>query len=119
HSLSEDSKYNNTPLTDRLSIWFEREGPSLKPYPSCRFCHGAIDAILDMMATDGVKAVDVESAVVKMPAEAYDYVGGAYQPGDSPQVSAQFNTAYNVAVALVRGRVGLSEFDAKTLLDPQ
>ena len=119
YPLYEAGEYNKAPLSDRLGTWFEGEGASLKPYPSCRFCHGAIDAILDMMATDGVKAGDVESVVVKMPAEAYDYVGGAYRPGDSPQVSAQFNTAYNVAVALVRGRVGLSEFDAKTVLDPQ
>ena len=54
-----------------------------------------------------------------MPAEAHDYVGGPFRPGDSPQVSAQFNTAYNVAVALVRGRVGLSEFDRATVLDPK
>lgn len=54
-----------------------------------------------------------------MPGEAYDYVGGPYRPGDSPQVSAQFNTAYNVAVALVRGRVGLAEFDRASVLDPK
>ena len=117
YPLYEAGEYNKTPLHDRLGIWFEGEAASLKPYPSCRFCHGTIDAILDMMQMDGVKADDVQSAVVKMPAEAYDYVGGPYRPGDSPQVSAQFNTAYNVAVALVRGRVGLSEFDAKTVLD--
>lgn len=117
YPLYEAGEYNKVPLGDRLGTWFEGQAASLKPYPSCRFCHGAVDAILDMVANDGVKAADVESAVVKMPAEAYDYVGGPYQPGDSPQVSAQFNTAYNVAVALLRGRVGLSEFDAKSVLD--
>lgn len=119
YPLYEAGEYNKTPLSDRLGTWFEGEASSLKPYPSCRFCHGMVDAVLDMMATDGVKADDVQSAVVKMPVEAYDYVGGPYRPGDSPQVSAQFNTAYNVAVALVRGRVGLAEFDAKTVLDPR
>jgi 2-methylcitrate dehydratase PrpD len=119
YPLYEAGEYNSLPLRDRLGTWFEGEAASLKPYPSCRFCHGAVDAILDMVANDGVKAADVESAVVKMPAEAYDYVGGPYKPGDSPQVSAQFNTAYNVAVALLRGRVGLSEFDARSVLDPE
>ena len=66
-----------------------------------------------------MKAPDVDTVVVKMPAEAHDYVGGTYRPGDSPQVSAQFNTAYNVAAALIRGRVGLAEFDLDTLLNPE
>jgi 2-methylcitrate dehydratase PrpD len=119
YPLYENGEYNRKVLTDRLGSWFEGEAASLKPYPSCRFCHSAIDAILDMIRADNLTAQDVESVVVKMPAEAHDYVGGPYQPGDTPQVNAQFNTTYNVAVALIRGRVGLSEFDDKTVLDRQ
>ena len=119
YPLYEAGEYNKKPLSDRLGTWFEGEASSLKPYPSCRFCHGAIDAILDMMESEKITADDIESGEVKMPAEAHDYVGGPFRPGDSPQVSAQFNTAYNVAVALVRGRVGLSEFDRATVLDPK
>ena len=117
--LYEAGEYNKKPLGDRLGTWFEGQAASLKPYPCCRFCHGTIDAILDMVATDKISADDVEGAEVKMPGEAYAYVGGPYRPGDSPQVSAQFNTAYNVAAALVCGRVGLAEFEQVTVLNPK
>jgi 2-methylcitrate dehydratase PrpD len=116
--LYEAGEYRKEPLSERLGTWFEGEVASLKPYPCCRFCHGAIDAILDFVEKDKVVADDVASVEVKMPAEAYDYVGGPYRPGDSPQVSAQFNTAYGVAAALIRKRVGLSEFNPTSVLDP-
>jgi 2-methylcitrate dehydratase PrpD len=119
YPLYEAGEYNKKPLSDRLGTRFEGEASSLKPYPCCRFCHGAIDATLDIIEREKITVDDVEGGEVKMPAEAYDYVGGPYKPGDSPQVSAQFNTAYNVAVALIRGRVGLSEFDLATVLDPK
>lgn len=118
YPLYEAGEYNPDIIIDRLGSWYEVEAASLKPYPSCRFCHGTIDAILDMCEVDGLRVEDVDSIVVKMPHEADDYVGGPYAPGDSPQVSAQFSTAYNVAVALSRGRVGLAEFDTDTVVDP-
>ena len=116
--LYEAGEYHREPLVSGLGAAFEGLNASMKPYPSCRFCHAAVDMILDICKESGLKRDDVESIVVRMPAEAYDYVGGPYVPGDSPQVSAQFSIAYNVAVAIACGKVGLQEFDKETVLDP-
>ena len=70
YPLYEAGEYRREVLADRLGSWFESEAASLKPYPSCRFCHGTIDAILDMIESDGLSVHDVESVVVKMPKEA-------------------------------------------------
>jgi 2-methylcitrate dehydratase PrpD len=117
--LYEAGDYRPEHLREKLGVWFEGEAASMKPYPSCRFCHGAIDAILEMRREHDLKPFDVVSMKVELPHEAYDYVGGPYTPGDSPQVSAQFNIAYNVAAALTRGRFGLDELSDASVLSPE
>jgi 2-methylcitrate dehydratase PrpD len=116
--LYEANEYARKPLVEGLGVSFEGLNASMKPYPSCRFCHGAVDMALSLRKELGLDVRDIASVTLSMPAEAYDYVGGAYAPGDSPQVSAQFNSAYNVAVAFVRGKVGLQEFDLTTVTNP-
>lgn len=119
YPLYESGDYKKKPLADGLGRRFEVEGASMKPYPSCRFCHPAVDAVLEMRDTPGIGTDDVEKITVEMPKEAHDYVGGPFKEGDSPQVSAQFNTAYNVAVALVRGRLGPEEIGLDAIRDPK
>ena len=118
YPLYEAGEYDRDALVEGLGSTFETEQASMKPYPSCRFCHGAVDAVLKVTAAQGLGPDDVTGITVRMPPEAYDYVGGPYRPGNSPQVSAQFNTAYNVAAAICRRRLGLREFDADMVLDP-
>jgi len=119
YPLYEAGEYDPRPLREGLATLFEVENLSMKPYPSCRFCHSAIDAVLELSTAEAFSPDDVESVRVEMPAEAYKYVGGPFRPGESPQVSAQFNTAYNVAVALVHKSVGLQHFERKALEDPR
>jgi 2-methylcitrate dehydratase PrpD len=118
YPLYEAGEYDRDALVGGLGSKFETEQASMKPYPSCRFCHGAVDAVLEVAESRDLQPDDIDAITVTMPAEAYEYVGGPYQPGDSPQVSAQFSTAYNVAAAISRRRLGLDEFDAQTVLDP-
>lgn len=118
YPLYEANEYNRAPLTERLGEWFEGQAASMKPYPSCRFCHAGIDAVIELVTEHDLKASDIASMRVEMPEEAHDYVGGPYKPGDSPQVSAQFNAAYNVAVAATRRKVGLAEIEIQSVLDP-
>ena len=117
--LYEAGEYERSALQDGLGERFEVEGTSMKPYPSCRFCHPVVDAVLDMSEEAYVAPEDVESVTVEMPPEAYDYVGGPYQPGDTPQVSAQFSTAYNVAAALLWRRLGPQEISLEAAIDPR
>ncbi|MBJ3777109.1 MmgE/PrpD family protein [Acuticoccus mangrovi] len=105
-------------LRDDLGVRFEGMSASMKPYPSCRFCHAAVDAVIALKEAVGFGPDDVAEMELRMPHEAHDYVGGPYRPGDSPQVSAQFNAAYNAAVAVFRGKLGLAELEPEVVLDP-
>jgi 2-methylcitrate dehydratase PrpD len=116
--LYEAGEYNPAALHDRLGTRFEVEGTSMKPYPSCRFCHPVVDAVLDIAAETDIAPEDVESVTVVMPPEAYDYVGGPYRPSDSPQVSAQFSTAFNVAATILHRQLGPQEISLEAATDP-
>lgn len=119
YPLYELGEYNPALLTDGLGERFEVEALSMKPYASIRYCHSAVDAVLELCSEAEIIPEEIDSIQVEMPQEGYDYSGGPFNPADSPQVSAQFNTAYNVAVALVYRRIGLEHFDRDAILDPK
>lgn len=117
YPLYEANQYDRSALVDGLGQRFEVEGTSMKPYPSCRSCHGGIDAALDLIRHTGLTADNLKSIKIVMPPEVHDFVGGRYDPGDTPQVSAQFSIAYNVATALRFGRVGPNEISVEAATD--
>ena len=86
---------------------------SIKPYPSCRSTHPGLDLTFDMIAEDPELPERVESVEVLSSQITYDLVGRPFVPGDDPRVAAQFSIPYCLAVALIRRRVGLSDFDPK------
>lgn len=84
---------------------------SIKPYPSCRSTHPGLDLTFDMIAEDPELPERVESVEVTSSQITYDLVGRPFAPGDDPRVAAQFSVPCCLAVALIRGRVGLADFD--------
>jgi 2-methylcitrate dehydratase PrpD len=86
---------------------------SLKPYPSCRHTHPAIDAALSLraqaQALDAPLRVDVES----YPA-ALDLTDN---PDPRTTAAAKFSLQYCVAATLLHGRPGLATFDGPSLED--
>jgi 2-methylcitrate dehydratase PrpD len=81
-----------------------------KPYPSCRFIHSSIEAVLDLREIAGARASEVESIVSRMSAAGKYIVDDArpWLPGKGtmgPRFSAQFN----IAVAWVLGQEGLMD----------
>lgn len=121
--LFEANEYDPKILTDGLGVQFLGAFASMKPYPCCRFNHGAIDAALAVAATidvDGEAArraaiADVEIAI---PDETLDYVGRRFGSGPDRRIEAQFSVAYTVASALVRGHVTLQDFTGEAVGDP-
>jgi len=45
-------------------------------------------------------------------------VGSPFNPGDNPQVSAQFSAQYTVACALLRRRMSVADIQEGTIFDP-
>lgn len=87
-------------------------GTAIKPYPCCRFEHGAIDLAIAANQA-GVAANEIEAVNIHI----YSTGVLTYHHRPKSAVDAQFNVPYGVAVALLRGRVGLSDFSDNGISD--
>ncbi len=86
---------------------------SFKPWPACRHAHAAVDAALalrDRLAGRAIAAVHVAAY-----ADAVTFCDKA-QPRSV--IEAKFSFQHAVAVALLRGRPTLADFDPPAIADP-
>ena len=100
-------------MTRGLGSDFRALGTAVKPYPCCRFEHGAIDAALDAVAA-GIAAADVERVAIRI----YRTNVLTYHHEPRNAVDAQFNVPYAVALAFVRGAVRLADFTEEAIKAP-
>lgn len=85
----------------------------LKPHACCRHIHPAIDAVLDIAAAEGLAPADVAAVRVGTYALAASHAA----IGWSDMTTAQMSYPFVLAVALLRGHVGLHDFDAASRAD--
>jgi 2-methylcitrate dehydratase PrpD len=97
-----------------LGVEHSAFGAAIKPYPCCRFAHGAIDLALAAVQS-GVSADAIEAVAVRI--YATNVLSYHHRPKNT--VDAQFNVPYVVAVALAHGRIGLGDFTASSILNPE
>lgn len=86
---------------------------SVKPWPACRHAHAAIDAALALREA-GVRAADIESAVVRSYKDALVFCD---TPSPEDTLSAKFSLQHSVAVALLKGAPRLEDFEGAALGD--
>lgn len=107
-------KYDVDILLEGLGRHFEGVHLGVKPYPCCRFMHGAIDGVFklkeDVKRTEGLTVSDFKKITVKVNRSAFVLCGR--QPWSPPKtvVESQFNIPYAVAVALAKRKVGIEDF---------
>ena len=88
-------------------------GTAIKPYPCCRFAHGAIDLAIDAHRAN----LDPKSiAAIRMRIYRTDVL--SYHAVPINPVDAQFNLPYVVATALSAGQVTLGDFTAEAIRRP-
>jgi 2-methylcitrate dehydratase PrpD len=100
---------------DRLRI----QELSIKPYPACRFTHGAIEAATRIRERSG-SAVPTDGDIhVRYPAlDRFGIVSRPFERRGSEEMDAQFSTPYLVAEALVNGEVTFASYAPARLDDP-
>lgn len=114
-NLYESGRYRRESVTDGLGERYEGVAASIKPYPCAREHHGALAAALRLFA-EGVRAADIESVAVRLPPNAYALSGKPFRRSESHSVGdAIGSAAYGVAVALIRGRITLDDFQKEAL----
>jgi 2-methylcitrate dehydratase PrpD len=86
---------------------------SFKPWPACRHAHAAVDAALvlrERLAGRTIAAVQIATYA--------DAATFCNKPSPRSVIEAKFSFQHAVAVALLRGRPGLADFDPPAIADP-
>lgn len=103
--------YSDQPDPDQLvadlgRIWL-LEGTGIKPYPSCRLTHGAVDAALQLRRDVGASPARDATVRLAISPSAELIVGGTNPRKRAPQnsVDGQFSAVFQAAVALLDGQV--------------
>lgn len=110
-----EETYELEPVLASLGETFRIEEVSYNPFPTSRAAQGGI-VLMKRLREQGVKAGDVERVTLTAPPLVHRLVGRPARAGMAPNY-ARLCFAYIGAVALMRGRVGLSDFTEAALDD--
>ena len=87
----------------------------IKPYPVCRWAHGALECLRVMVEEQGVAVEEIETLEVATFAQS-----AALFPGMPETTSeAQYSLGFALAAYLVHGRLGPAEITGAALRDPR
>ncbi len=94
------------------SIW-ETLKIGVKPYPSCRYTHAAIDGLLALCREKGWSADDILEVTIGLHRNGITLTGAPLAEKRRPQsvVDGQFSMPFTAAIALLRGRFGWDDYD--------
>jgi 2-methylcitrate dehydratase PrpD len=92
---------------------------AVKPYPSCRYSHAPLDALISLRAQNGINGDDVELVEVGVSKTGMILIGEPQASKQSPKtvVDGQFSMPFLAAVALRSGGMGWDDYD-RHLKDP-
>lgn len=112
--------YDQATLLEGLGERFLIEELTFKPWPSCRGTHAGIELALELRNTPGMSLDAIEEIVVGHD-QVQKMLGEPLERKQAPAtvIDAKFSIPFTVALALVRGKVGIADFTEETLADPQ
>jgi len=105
-------------VLDDLGAKYLNAEISLKKYPSCAGNHCAIEAASRIVHQNGLKPADIKHARLTVTPFIEKITGQPFNPGDDPQVDAQFNLFYSVASVLLRGHLKIEDIQPPAIFDP-
>jgi len=114
-----DNQYDAEVLTRDLGTTFELPDVSIKFYPCCFLSHFAIDAMLQLVREENLRAGDVEAIHVRVTQGTYNVVCAPADTKRKPETmeAALFSLPYCVAAALVHGDFGLPQMTLQSIQD--
>jgi 2-methylcitrate dehydratase PrpD len=119
--------FNGPPMGDdrKLSTRFRERGLGreyeimdvyMKPWPTCRMTHGAVEAVLALREEAKIVPEDVEEIQVQQLTHGM-YITESPVDVDSYYKTCQFNLPYIAAVALIDGKVTEAQFTRERIAD--
>ena len=93
---------------------------AIKPYPSCRYGHAAMDALIALRAESGLDPESIESVRIGLPRTGWRIIGDPEGEKQNPRnyVDAQFSMPFAASVALREGGMDWNSY-AVHLDDPR
>src|SRR5919112_902185 len=106
---------NRAAVTAGLGDGWKLPGSSIKPYPSCRHTHSAVDATLALRREHGVSLDDVDRIEIDAYQSTLDLTDN---PTPAHPYAAKFSVHYCVARALADGALRPSDFTPVLIAEP-
>ena len=106
---------NPSAVTAGLGDGWKLPGSSIKPYPSCRHTHSAVDATLALRREHGVSLDDVDRIEIDAYQSTLDLTDN---PTPAHPYAAKFSVHYCVARALADGALRPADFDDEVIREP-
>lgn len=94
----------------------ERFGLKVKIHPCCASVHTAVDALIDLMNEHDLNVDDIKSVETVVNKVSFDNL-----MFDNPktEMEARFSMHYSIAIALLRKRLRLADFEASVIQNPE
>ena len=115
--IGDDSRLSTRFRNRGLGVDYEVMNVYIKPYPTCRMTHGAVDAILELKEDHRIVPGDVEEVQVSQLTHGMYITEDKVGP-DSYYKYCQFNLPYIVAAAIADGEVTEYQFTSERIADP-
>jgi 2-methylcitrate dehydratase PrpD len=111
--------YDRSYLTDQLGKKYEGDFTSYKPWPACRGTHPTVDAALQLVLDNDIKASEVASIDAWVSKMSY-FVVEPLEARRKPEtiMDARLSVPFSVALAVARRSVVLADFTLEGLKDP-
>ena len=91
-------------------------GVAFKKYPSCAGVHPAVEAVLRLVGKEAIRPERIASIKCYGCPSGLAALGREYP---KTELEAKFSMEYCVAATLVRGRLGVAEFEDEALMDAE
>lgn len=109
-------------LTRDLGRLYHVTAVYYKPFPSCRYTHAPVTALLALLERRVLPVSEVSEVLVRVGPEGHIVNRAELLPASAPfhevQTSAKFSIPYVVASTLLRGRPTIEHFEPAALADP-
>ncbi|MFC1664187.1 MmgE/PrpD family protein [Pseudomonadota bacterium] len=92
-------------VLENLGQVYETMAIAVKPYPSCRYSHAAIDGIRSILDKNKVEAEEIQDVEIGLPRTGWNIIGNPLAEKQQPKnvVDGQFSMPFVAAVALREG----------------
>lgn len=114
-------EYDRDILTRDLGKHFEGVNVSIKPYPSCRGTHPAIDAALKITKKHAINPEEIKEILIVTGEANHHLLCTPFEAKVRPRnpVDTQFSIPWGVGTAILRKRVTMQDFTVEATTNPQ